>query len=936
MPIRCFQHSLVNRIYNFYTTAMMFKLRCLEITLFVAIIISFESSFFSQSAVLPDVYSQITAAYQQRRLGDAEKQLRALLQSHPAEVRALSLMGVVLDALKRYDEAETYYFKAQKLAPNSPLLENNLGNHYLAQGKVDKARQAFLRAVALDPRHPNAHLQLVKIQIQKKEYAAALRHLDQMSQTGPETPSLQLLRAQALFGAGQIDQAHSLLNQLESQSSGDLQLAFLIGIAYVEMERFSDAEKSFSHVLQADPTNFEVLYNLGTAALRAGHWDRARQIYQSALLQKPHDADCLMGLARSLADAGKDEQALPILFEAHREAPARPDILLLTAQTSSKLGFPSDATVAYDKYLRLKPEDDIARRERGVALVMSQKLQEGIRELEWFVQKHPQDAWGHYQLASALSLEKKEQALAQVDLALHLDPQLKVARFARGVMYLELRRPKDAIVDLKAFLDQDPGNIKAQDQLGRAYLQNDQPVQAAGILKKVIDQSPKNPALYFQYSRALRALGRTQELNEVLEKIAQLGGLGGEVLSPAGQLDYFTLSPAERQARKLGNLQKAIQRSPEDPEPKLLLAGLYLDQRKVKEALLLMEQIQKLSPDLGILSRCGRLLVDYGLYSNALPFLENAVQKGPATEEILLDRALAVFHVVGGENGLRALDAIPPPQRSGNYYLLRAQILDQLDRFSEAVDALNQALRAAPTREDLYSQACAFLIKHKRYSESLKLLDQSGKQLPDAPNLMVIRSIVLELMGQSFEAAQQLAKIQSQWPEWYSPYLIQGIILESQHQAAEARQSLETAILLNPGEPSAYYHLALALKDLAPRDNETAYKIISQGLKLDPHDPYMQTQAGRISLDRGDYPKALGHLQEAIRLLPEMADAHWLLANLYRMTGEKEKQREELAEVNRLNKLYPPEKQLPMPIQDLLFTVHKPGEVSSRTLQNYE
>lgn len=147
---------------------------------------------------------------------------------------------------------------------------------------------------------------------------------------------------------------------------------------------------------------------------------------------------------------------------------------------------------------------------------------------------------------------------------------------------------------------------------------------------------------------------------------------------------------------------------------------------------------------------------------------------------------------------------------------------------------------------------------------------------------------------------------------------------------------LETAILLNPGEPSAYYHLTLAIKDLTPQDYESAYKTISQGLKLDPQDPYIQTQAGRIALDMEDYPKALGHLREAIRLLPEMADAHWLLASLYRQTGEKEKQRDELEEVNRLNKLYPPEKQLPMPIQDLLFTVHKPGEVSSRPVQNYE
>lgn len=774
---------------------MMRRLRLPGFLLSIAVFFFCGHPASSQSRALPDLYNQITAAYQAGRLEEAEKQLRSLLQAHSEELRALSLMGVVLDALKRYDDAEAYYRRAQKLAPNSALIENNLGNHYLIQGKLDKARQAFLRAVALDPRHSNAHFQLVKIQIQKKEYTAALRHLDQMTAMGPETPSLQLLRAQALFGNGQIEQAQALLTQLESQSSGNMQITFLLGMAYVEMERFSDAEKSFARVLQADPTNFEVLYNLGTAALRAGHWERAGEIYQIALQKRPEDVDCLMGLARSLVEGGKEEQALPVLVKSHQLATARPDILLLMAQASSKLGFHSDAVIAYEKYLFLKPGDDMARRERGVALVMSQKLQEGIHELEWYVRKYPKDAWGHYQLASALSLENKKQAIEQINSALQLDPQLKGARFARGVLHLELHQPKDAITDLEAFLIQDPENVKAQDQLGRAFLQNNEPLLAAEILKKAIDQSPENAALYFQYSRALRALGRTQELDAVLDKISQLGGLGGKVIPPAGQPDLFTLSPAERQARDFRNLQKEIQRSPADPEPKLRLAAFYLEQKKIKEALLLMEQIRQLSPDLRILFRCGRLLVDYKLYSNALPFLENVIQKGIVDEEILLDHALVVFHVSGGESGLRALDAIPPSQRSGDYYLLRAQILDQLDKFAEAVDALNQAFRTAPTREDLYSQACGFLIKHKKYGECLKLLEQAEHHVPDSPHLMLIHAIVLHLLNQSYEAAhqpakiqyqsadatQELIKIESQRPEWYLPYLIHGILLESRH-----------------------------------------------------------------------------------------------------------------------------------------------------------
>jgi tetratricopeptide (TPR) repeat protein len=234
-------------------------------------------------------------------------------------------------------------------------------------------------------------------------------------------------------------------------------------------------------------------------------------------------------------------------------------------------------------------------------------------------------------------------------------------------------------------------------------------------------------------------------------------------------------------------------------------------------------------------------------------------------------------------------------------------------------------LRATPTHPELYFQACSFLFKHKKFEESLRLLEQAEKHVPGSPELALARAVVLEMSNKTYEATQQLIKVEAQWPEWPQPYVIHGIVLQSQHQAAEAKQLLETAIALGSEDPSAYYHLALAISDLTPNDAESAYRTISAGLKLDPKDPYMQAQAGKLALAMKNFSSALSHLQEAVRLYPDMADAHFFLANLYRITGEAEKQRMELAEVDRLNKLFPPGTQTPPPMQDLLFSVRKPG-----------
>jgi tetratricopeptide (TPR) repeat protein len=106
-----------------------------------------------------------------------------------------------------------------------------------------------------------------------------------------------------------------------------------------------------------------------------------------------------------------------------------------------------------------------------------------------------------------------------------------------------------------------------------------------------------------------------------------------------------------------------------------------------------------------------------------------------------------------------ARETDPAAQRQGDYYLLRAQILDAQGNVQAAADALNQAIRAEPAR----------------------------------------------------------GKIQTRWPEWDRPYLLKGILLQTRLEPAQARRALDTAI------PYIYLlagKIALARKDY---DSATAH-----------------------------------------------------------------------------------------------------------------
>ena len=139
----------------------------------------------------------------------------------------------------------------------------------------------------------------------------------------------------------------------------------------------------------------------------------------------------------------------------------------------------------------------------------------------------------------------------------------------------------------------------------------------------------------------------------------------------------------------------------------------------------------------------------------------------------------------------------------------------------------------------------------------------------------------MELLNHPDDAIRELSRMESLWPEWYQPYLTQGVVLQTTGRPEEARQQLETAIALGAREPTAYYYLLLAIKSLAPEDNGKAYKVVADGLTWSPADPNLQAQAGKLALAMNDHSRAKAHLEEAIKLKPEMAEAYISTGSLY-------------------------------------------------------
>jgi tetratricopeptide (TPR) repeat protein len=832
----------------------------------------------------PDAYAQAVSEFQQGQLDQAEQGLRAAIGVEPNRPDLLGLLGLVLDANKEYQQAEPFHERALQLAPRSAGLWNNFGNHYIAWGKYAKARSAFVHVLAIDPAHTNANLQVAEIALSDKQPAQALHYLNNLKASDQSDTAVQLLRARCLYLAGQRDAATSIVDRLEQRSVGDERLAFSLGVILAEWGKFDRAEDAFSRALKADPANIEILHDLGLAALRAGHLDRAQRILEIAAQQDPNDAESVFDLGRVYVAKGDMERALIFLGRAQRMAPDRPDLLLYLAERYEDAGFFSGAAEAYEAYLKLKPDNPTARRERGFSYCRFGQTRAALADLEWYAKQYPRDPVGQFELGVCEALDNPNRGLQYLSQALTLKPDFTMARQVRGLVLSREGKWEEALPDLKFVLEREPKNSMALLEAGRSYLELGRTSDALGFLHRAQALTPEDRAVLTQLHRALRASGQNREAASVLAKLKALGPEPRDLKASAQIFDYLELDPAEQRERFRRNLANALAANPSDPELKVQRGALLLNDGKTQEALSAFRDALTLSPDARVLREGATALLEHKQYALARDFLASVVASNPSVDD-RLDLALATFYASGPEASLAEIDNIPMQDRNGDVYLLKAQGLDALGRSQDAAEALNAGFRMEPKRTDLYLWASMFLLKHNQEQQAVALLEQGTKIVPDDPNLQLTRAVVLELVRDTDRADQLLQTIQSRWPEWGRTYLIRGIIQATHRKSELALQSFRTAIALGEKTATAYYYVADLTRVVTPKDRETVRQAISEALHLDPNDALSHALAGKIALEEKNPTGAVEQLKEAIRLKPNLAEAHYSLMTAYKKLG---------------------------------------------------
>jgi tetratricopeptide (TPR) repeat protein len=725
--------------------------------------------------------------------------LGAVLLCHAAAQDQTLLRAAQLDSEQKCDEAEQLYNAVLAKGPPSPALLNNLGNHYLSCGAPDKAQSYFEQLLKINPTHVNANLQLARLATSRKDGVKALAYLSRFRDADPV---ILLLRAEALQQVGKKDSAVALIDELAKKAAGDPRILFSLGVTCGRMGLYEKAEAAFNGVLTQIPDDYDVLYNLGIAAARAGHYDRARQALEVALKVKPDDVDALLELGRVESNLGDYNRAVFLLAGARNLAPQRPEVLLALARAAQGAGYYGDSDVMYSEYLKLRPEDDMVRRDRALVHGYSDTgRKEALQELTRYTQKYPQDAVGFFDLAQISYYSDRAQALAQVSNAVRLDPSLEPAHYIRAWLLHRLGRDRDALTDLQIAIRLNPRDALAFDQLGLTYMDLDKPADAEQALRRAEAISPDEPKILMHLARVLTDCGHPDQAQPFIERFRQLQSDGPtRPREDQGIIASASVSPAERSRRTLEQLQQRVRANPGDASLKLNLGSLWLLEGKTAEATAVFRELLTMDPGGIILYKAGILLLSNEQYALARDFLQRAAAVVPSAQ---IDLAMALFFLEGPQPALKALEQAPESVERGDWLLTKARILDAAGQVAESDRTVGQALKLAISRPRLAEELALLSVRHHNGARALELIDQALRSAPDNPDLMLARAVVSASLSRNTEAVKAVKEVESRWPEWDQPYLVEGLLMEREKRFEEARSRIHIAVALGTHELAA-------------------------------------------------------------------------------------------------------------------------------------
>ena len=341
-----------------------------------------------------------------------------------------------------------------------------LGYAYTALKRGDEAQAEYERAIALDPKMPEAYLNLGILLMDKRQYAAAVAPLSKVVDLLPAQSRPRSLLAVAQDRSGDRESAARSFEGVLHLDPNDVTANQYLADIDLRRGKPAEAESRFRHALELRPDAQEILLGLAQS-LEAQNKLEAAAAYRKYLDVVPGDSGARARLIHLLVSAQEYDAALAELERADAGKAASLDSLKLRADIQIAQKNLDAAIVTLRQAAILAPRD--AQLVGGLGRVYLQKrdFSAAEKELRSALQIDPKNIvyWKDLNATYYLS-DNCPATLSTLDVIAKMETPGAGAWFIRALCYDKLHQLRPALDAYDKFLALEQG--KSSDQVWQA------------------------------------------------------------------------------------------------------------------------------------------------------------------------------------------------------------------------------------------------------------------------------------------------------------------------------------------------------------------------------------------------------------------------------------------------------------------------------------
>ncbi len=358
-------------------------------------------------------------------------------------------------------------------------------------------------------------------------------------------------------------------------------------------------------------------------------------------------------------------------------------------------------------------------------------------------------------------------------------------------------------------------------------------------------------------------------------------------------------------AKAVEQLQIAVRLKPDSAAARTNLAASLFHSGKPELAEEQFRKALELEPrDYDANHNLGELYIRSRRMADAVPLLEKAQEIRPSYDNGY-DLAMAYF-VIGRLSQARQLvQNLEQIKNTGELHNLLAQIEEKDGKFVAAVNEYERAAHMDPSEGNLFDWGSELLL-HRTYEPAIEVFQQAVQRYPNSPRLFIGLGMALYSRGKYDDAVKALLAAADLNPSDPRCYLfLSKAYGSSPNQAEDVIQRFRRFAELQPNNALALYYYAMSLwkgkRAEDPGQNlQEVEALLQKSIALDPKLAEPHVELGNFYADRREYAKSIPEYESALKLNPNLPDAHYRLGQDFVHTGLKDRAQEEFDVYQRL------------------------------------